>query len=78
MRYINAGHIPPVMVTGDKVQFLSKGCTILGHFNKLPSLEVGEMYIEEDTLLCVFTDGITDIRDPEGSYFNEKILGDIS
>ena len=78
LRYINAGHIPPVMVTGDKVQFLSKGCTILGHFNKLPSLEVGEFYIEEDTLLCVFTDGITDIRDPEGSYFNEKILGEFA
>lgn len=78
LRYVNAGHIPPLMVNGDKVQFLKEGCTILGHFDTLPSLEVGEMYIEEDTLLCVFTDGITDIRDPEGSYFNEKILGEFA
>ena len=78
LRYINAGHIPPVMVIGNKVQYLTKGCTILGHFKNLPSIEVGEMYIEEDTLLCVFTDGITDIRDPDGSYFNEKILGEFA
>jgi phosphoserine phosphatase RsbU/P len=78
LRYINAGHIPPVLVIQDKVQYLSKGCTILGYFNELPSMEVGEVYLEEDALLCVFTDGITDVRDPEGSYFNEKILGEFA
>ena len=78
MRYINAGHIPPVLVMNNKVQYLSKGCTILGFFKKLPTVEVGELYISEDALLCVFTDGITDIRDPQGSYFNEELLGDFA
>lgn len=78
LRYINAGHIPPVLVVRDKVQYLKKGCTILGYFKELPAMEVGEIYLEEDALLCVFTDGITDVRDPEGSYFNEKILGEFA
>jgi phosphoserine phosphatase RsbU/P len=76
LRYINAGHIPPFLVMNNTVHQLDKGCTILGFFEKLPSIEVGELYIEEDAMLCVFTDGITDVRDPEGSYFNEEKLSD--
>ncbi len=74
MRYVNAGHIPPVLVMGDSSQYLVKGCTILGYFEQLPPIEVGEVFIEDDALLCIFTDGITDIKDPDGSYFNEEIL----
>ena len=78
MRYINAGHIPTILIMNKKIHYLDKGCTILGFFKKLPSLEVGELYIEEEAMLCVFTDGITDIRDPQGSYFNEELLGDFT
>jgi phosphoserine phosphatase RsbU/P len=74
LRYVNAGHIPPFLVMKNTVQQLHKGCTILGFFDKLPELEVGEVYIEQDAMLCVFTDGITDVRDPDGSYFNEEKL----
>ena len=78
LRYINAGHIPPVLVMNEKIYHLKKGCTILGFFKELPHVEVGEIYLDDDALLCLFTDGITDIRDPEGSYFNEKILGEFA
>jgi phosphoserine phosphatase RsbU/P len=78
LRYINAGHIPPVLVMNEKIYHLKKGCTILGFFEELPRIEVGEIYLEEDALLCLFTDGITDVRDPEGSYFNEKLLGEFA
>ncbi len=78
MRYINAGHIPPVLIMNNKIHYLNIGCTILGFFKKLPALEVGELQIADDALLCVFTDGITDVRDPAGSYFNEELLGDFA
>jgi phosphoserine phosphatase RsbU/P len=78
LRYINAGHIPPVLVMNEKIHHLKKGCTILGFFEELPHIEVGEIFLEEDALLCLFTDGITDVRDPEGSYFNEKLLGEFA
>jgi phosphoserine phosphatase RsbU/P len=77
-RYINAGHIPPVLVMNEKVYHLKKGCTILGFFKELPHVEVGEIYLHDDALLCLFTDGITDVRDPDGSYFNEKLLGEFA
>jgi phosphoserine phosphatase RsbU/P len=77
-RYINAGHIPPVLIMNNEIHYLSKGCTILGFFKKLPALEIGELQMADDALLCVFTDGITDIRDPAGSYFNEELLGEFA
>ena len=78
MRYINAGHIPPVLIMNNEIHYLSKGCTILGYFKQLPTLEVGDLQIPDDALLCVFTDGITDVRDPAGSYFNEELLGEFA
>jgi phosphoserine phosphatase RsbU/P len=78
LRYINAGHIPPVLVRQGKVELLKKGCTILGYMRKLPKLEVGEMYLDEETLLVMFTDGITDIKNPNGTYFDDSILWDFA
>jgi phosphoserine phosphatase RsbU/P len=78
MRYINAGHIPPILIMNNKIHYLNKGCTILGYFKQLPALEVGELQIADEALLCVFTDGITDVRDPAGSYFNEELLGEFA
>ena len=74
MRYINAGHMPPVLITKGETHLLKKGCTILGFFKSLPQLEVGEMIIDEDALLLIFTDGITDVRNPIGADFNEDVL----
>ena len=74
MRYINAGHMPPVLITKGETHLLKKGCTILGFFKSLPQLEVGELIIDEDALLLIFTDGITDVRNPIGADFNEDVL----
>jgi phosphoserine phosphatase RsbU/P len=78
LRYINAGHIPPVLIRQGKVELLKKGCTILGYMRKLPKLEIGEMYLEDETLLVMFTDGITDIKNPNGTYFDDSILWDFA
>jgi phosphoserine phosphatase RsbU/P len=78
LRYINAGHIPPMLVRQGKLELLKKGCTILGYMRKLPKLEIGEMYLEEETFLVMFTDGITDIKNPNGIYFDDSILWDFS
>ena len=45
---------------------------------KLPKLEVGEMFLDEETMLVMFTDGITDIKNPNGTYFDDSILWDFA
>jgi len=74
MKYINAGHNPPVMVMNNEVHLLKKGCTILGSFPELPAVEMGDVFLKEDTLLLMFTDGLTDIQNEQKEYFSEDLL----
>jgi sigma-B regulation protein RsbU (phosphoserine phosphatase) len=74
LRYINAGHNPPVLVTNDEVILLNKGCTILGSFGELPEVEVGNLFLENEAIILAFTDGLTDLRNAAGDFLNEQML----
>ncbi len=74
LRYVNAGHNPPVVSTVDHFFFLDRGCTMLGSFTELPEVEVGECHFDEDALIFAFTDGLTDLRNKNGEFLSEKML----
>ena len=74
LRYVNAGHMPPILITKGETHLLKKGCPILGFFKSLPALEIGEVMIDDEALLLIFTDGITDIRNAAGEDFNEDLV----
>ncbi len=74
LRYVNAGHNPPVVATVDDFFLLDKGCTMLGSFTELPEVEVGECEIREDAMILAYTDGITDLRNKNDEFFSEKML----
>jgi len=74
LRYINAGHTPPVMVMEDKIYRLNKGSTILGIFPNLPSIEIGEMQLDHDCLILSFTDGLSDISNSNGDFMTDDII----
>ena len=70
--YVNAGHYPPRLLVGDELIQLDKGCTILGMFEEIPTIEVGRQTNLEACTLLMFTDGLTDITDGKGAFFDEK------
>ncbi len=75
LQYINAGHTPPVLAMNQTTYLLDKGCTILGSFPYLPHIETGELYVTaQEALILTYTDGLTDIADANGEYFNDDIL----
>lgn len=75
LRYISAGHNPPVLVVEGKSHLLKAGCTILGAFKDLPEIEVGEIRVDGEATLLIYTDGLTDLLNAEGEYFDEdKVL----
>jgi sigma-B regulation protein RsbU (phosphoserine phosphatase) len=74
LKYINAGHNPPILVQNWKVTKLDRGCTLLGTFDRIPSIDMGVIHIESDTLIVTYTDGITDLQNNEGAYFDLEIL----
>lgn len=76
LTYINAGHNPPILVKDGSVEELKNGCTILGIFDEIPAISVGEVQIENDALLVTYTDGLTDLQNNEGDYFEIELLQD--
>ncbi len=72
IRFINAGHNPPYLLFGNSVERLSKGTTILGGFNQLPALEVGELQEMGKFLFFAFTDGFTETYNEKGEDFAEQ------
>lgn len=74
LRYINAGHNPPILVTRNRLTELRSGTIMLGSYKHLPKLQVGEEEIEEEAIVLAYTDGLTDVRNEAGQLLNEKRL----
>lgn len=75
LKYINAGHYPPIMKSQGKVRTLNSGCTVIGAFEKLPEIKEEIIQLEGETTILTFTDGLAELRDEEGEFFeDEKIM----
>jgi len=72
--YINAGHNPPLIVGRDgvKTQLATTGPAI----GLLPDLEFGiqQARLEPHDTLLIYTDGITEARGPQHTFFGEERL----
>ena len=69
LKYVNSGHNPPILVNSNGFKFLDKGTTILGMFDELPSIKMGQIPIVEDTAIICFTDGLTDVVNENNQVF---------
>ncbi len=74
LQYINAGHNPSILVHDKKIQMLDQGCTILGSFQKLPFVNVSEVFIETGSMLVNYTDGLVEMENEAGEYFESDRL----
>lgn len=62
LSYINAGHNPPLLMSGDKVNILKTGCAGLGMFEEIGTILQGEVTVSPNSILLCYTDGITEIE----------------
>ena len=71
--YVNAGHQPPLLFSGDKVMELTVGGTVIG---PLPEVRFhrGVAYMQRGDLLVMCTDGILERRAADGTFFGEERL----
>lgn len=72
LKYINAGHYPPVLINGGKLRRLEEGTTVIGAFEKLPEIKEEIISINKDALILSFTDGLADLRNENGEFFEDK------
>lgn len=73
LQYINAGHVPPILLQNDEIKFLEEGCTLLGIFEKLPKISCGKIVLEDGFLLC-YTDGLTELENEKKQPFGVERL----
>ncbi len=67
MRYVNAGHNPPMFLNGQgSIEELMSGSIALGMLPELPFVNVGTMQLRGGTLLC-YTDGLVEQEDMHGN-----------
>ena len=78
LTYINAGHNPPILVAQQKVHLLTKGCTILGSFDKLPEIEIGQVQIADSALILAYTDGLSDVTNKDGDFLDTNLLNEFA
>jgi serine phosphatase RsbU (regulator of sigma subunit) len=76
LRYVNSGHPVPLLIRrGKVVKRLSDGRRPLLGLNR-PEVPVAEEQLEPGDWLVLYTDGVTEARDPAGSEFGERRLVD--
>ncbi len=76
LRYVNAGHNPPVLVGPDKMQWLDHGGIPLGILADY-EYETGEVSMRPGDVLVLYSDGITEAGARDGTEFGEQRLQDL-
>lgn len=79
LSYANAGHPPPIIkrCIGNTVDILSNHVGIPLGISQGNHWKTSEVIINKNDVLVVYTDGITELKSPEGELFGEKALIDI-
>ena len=73
MRYVNAGHVPPMVRRGDRVSYLLTTAHPLGFFEE-PELDMNSFQLEKGDRLLLYTDGITETFNPQEEAFGRDRL----
>ena len=74
LTYVNAGHMPPLLVRHDgSSERLADGGIALGMFTQ-STYAAGHVTIEPEDLLAIYSDGITEAENPHGVPFDEEGL----
>jgi len=76
IRFLNAGHFPPIKLEGNKITELPKGDSAIGLSPKSSHREQ-QVILEKGNLLLIYSDGLTEARNLQGTFFGEKRLFDL-
>lgn len=74
LKYVNAGHNPPVLLMDGKVKFLRDGATVIGAFETLPSIIVGRENLSQGSLIFNYTDGLVESPNEEVYISDEELV----
>lgn len=70
---VNAGHLPPLVLHGGEVATVEAPGTLLGVYPDV-ELACADVRLGPGDALVLYTDGITEARDPHGFYREDRLL----
>ena len=76
LTYSNAGHLPALVIRGDRTLLCEKGGVPIGLFEGMP-YETGALTLEPGDLVALYTDGVTEAPAPDGEEFGADRLADL-
>ncbi len=77
VEFVNAGHSLPIRLSAQgEMDFLSEGGVFLG-LEEETTYETGQSMILPGGVLVFYTDGVTDIMDPDGRQFTQEQFQDL-
>jgi sigma-B regulation protein RsbU (phosphoserine phosphatase) len=76
VRLLNAGHLPPLVLKGKKVEELSRGAPALGLI-RTSKFEEQEIELDPGDLLVTYSDGVTEARNESDEFFGDQRLRSI-
>lgn len=78
IRYVNAGHNPPLLIRDGKIKKLEMGGMILGVMKTDFAYKSEELKLQSGDTLIMFTDGITEAMDKSRNEFSDERLEQLS
>jgi serine phosphatase RsbU (regulator of sigma subunit) len=73
LEYVNAGHVPPLVIAGDDVQFLQPTGLPLGLFPEISHVS-SRVTLAPDALLVMYSDGVTETCNVRGDNYGTDRL----
>jgi len=73
VRLLNAGHLPPLLLRGSKVEELSHGAPALGLI-KTSKFDEQEVELNPGDMLVTYSDGVTEARNERNEFFGDQKL----
>jgi sigma-B regulation protein RsbU (phosphoserine phosphatase) len=73
--YVNAGHVEPYWISGDRVVKLSSGGFLTGFLDSA-SYQKETVQMQAGDVIVAFTDGVSEVENPEGQEFGEEAVVD--
>jgi len=70
---LNAGHMPPILLRGDRIENLVPVAPVLGFLPDAAYMEQ-EADLEPGDYLVVYSDGVTEARNGKDEFFGEERL----
>lgn len=77
LRYVNAGHNPPVLMQNNELYLLENGCIGLGMLDVIPSIKEGNIKLKKNTTIVCYTDGLTEVENLKKKQFGVESLGEV-